>query len=50
MADMRGIARSKAGASMSKFLPKSEASLWVLSISQAFGMLALNVVLRAAVS
>ena len=50
MVDMRGIARSKAGASMSKFLPKSETSLWVLSISQAVGMLALNVVLRAAVS
>lgn len=35
---------------MSKFLPKSATSLWVLSISQAVGMLALNVVLRAAVS
>ncbi len=35
---------------MSKFLPKSEPSLWVLSISQAVGMLALNVLLRAAVS
>ena len=35
---------------MSKFLPKSEAALWVLSISQAAGMLALNIVLRVAVS
>ena len=35
---------------MSKFIPKSEAVLWVLSISQAAGMLALNIVLRAAVS
>lgn len=50
MADVRGIARSTAVSSMSKFLPKSETSLWVLSISQAVGMLALNVVLRAAVS
>lgn len=35
---------------MSSFIPKSEAVLWVLSISQAAGMLALNIVLRAAVS
>ena len=35
---------------MSKFLPKSEAALWVLSISQAAGMLALNIALRVAVS
>ena len=35
---------------MSKFLPKSEAALWVLSISQAAGILALNIVLRVAVS
>jgi hypothetical protein len=35
---------------MSKFLPKSEAAWWVLSISQAAGMLALNIVLRVAVS
>lgn len=35
---------------MSKFLPKSEAVLWVLSVSQAAGMLALNIVLRVAAS
>lgn len=35
---------------MSKFLPKSETALWVFSISQAVGMLALNIALRAAVS
>jgi|GEM_PF-1172868 len=35
---------------MSKFFARSEAALWVLSISQAVGMLALNVVLRVAVS
>ncbi len=35
---------------MSKFIPRSEAALWVLSISQAAGMLALNIVLRVAVS
>ncbi len=35
---------------MSKFIPHSEAALWVLSVSQAAGMLALNVVLRLAVS
>lgn len=35
---------------MSKFIPRSEAALWVLSVSQAAGMLALNVILRLAVS
>jgi len=35
---------------MSKFIPRSEAALWALSVSQAAGMLALNVVLRMAVS
>ena len=35
---------------MSNFIPKSEAALWVLSVSQAAGMLALNVILRMAVS
>lgn len=35
---------------MSKFIPKSEAALWVLSVSQAAGMLALNIVLRVGVS
>ena len=35
---------------MSKFIPRSEAALWVLSISQAAGMLALNIVLRVGVS
>ena len=35
---------------MSKFIPRSEAALWVLSVSQAAGMLALGVVLRMAVS
>lgn len=35
---------------MSKFIPRSEAGWWVLSISQAAGMLALNVALRVAVS
>lgn len=35
---------------MSKFLRKPEAILWVLSVSQAGGMLAFNIVLRAAVS
>ncbi len=35
---------------MSKFIPRSEAALWVLSVSQAAGMLALNIVLRVAVS
>jgi hypothetical protein len=34
---------------MSKFIPRSEAALWVLSVSQAAGMLALSV-LRMAVS
>ena len=45
MADVRNIARSRlpnAGARMSKFLRKPEASLWVLSISQAAAMLALQ--------
>ena len=35
---------------MSKFILRSEAALWVLSVSQAAGMLALNVILRMAVS
>ena len=35
---------------MSKFLRKPEAVLWVLSISQAAGMLVLNLLLRVAVS
>ena len=35
---------------MSEFIPRSEAALWVLSVSQAAGMLALNVVVRVAVS
>lgn len=35
---------------MSKFIPRSEAALWVLSVSQAAGMLPLNVVVRVAVS
>jgi hypothetical protein len=35
---------------MSKFIPRSEAALWVLSVSQAAGMLALSVVLRMAAS
>lgn len=34
---------------MSKILRKPEAILWILSVSQAAGMLAFNVVLRAAV-
>ena len=34
---------------MSKFLRKPEATLWILSISQATAMLAFNVLLRAAV-
>jgi hypothetical protein len=38
------------GVRMSKFLRKPEAVLWVLSISQAAAMLALNLLLRAAVS
>jgi hypothetical protein len=40
----------KGGISMSKLLRKPEAVLWILSVSQAAGMLALNIVLRAAVS
>jgi hypothetical protein len=35
---------------MSKIFRKPEAILWVLAISQALGMLAFNVALRAAVS
>lgn len=35
---------------MSKLLRKPETVLWILSISQAVGMLAFNVALRAAVS
>ena len=35
---------------MSKFVPRSEAVLWVLSVSQAAGMLGLNILLRVAVS
>ena len=35
---------------MSKFLRKPEAVLWVLSISQAAGMLVFNLLLRVAVS
>jgi len=34
---------------MSRILRKPEAILWVLSVSQAAGMLAFNIVLRAAV-
>lgn len=34
---------------MSKFIPRSEAALWVLSVSQATGMLPLNVVVHVAV-
>jgi hypothetical protein len=40
----------KGGTRMSKIFRKPEAILWVLSISQAVGMLAFNVALRAAVS
>ena len=39
-----------AGVRMSQFLRKPEAILWILSISQAIAMLAVNVLLRAAVS
>jgi len=35
---------------MSKIFRKPEAILWILSISQAVGMLAFNLALRAAVS
>lgn len=35
---------------MSKFIPRSEAGWWVLSISQAAAMLGLNVLLRIAVT
>jgi hypothetical protein len=41
---------TNAGARMSKLLRKPEAVLWVLSISQAAAMLALNLLLRVAVS
>jgi len=34
---------------MSKFIPRSEAAWWALSISQAAGMLGLNILLRVAV-
>lgn len=34
---------------MSKFIRKSQSVLWVVSISQAVGMLVLNIALRAAV-
>ena len=40
---------TNAGARMSKLLRKPDAVLWVLSISQAAAMLALNLLLRAAV-
>jgi hypothetical protein len=40
----------KGGTRMSKIFRKPEAILWVLAISQALGMLAFNVALRAAVS
>lgn len=35
---------------MTKLLRKPEAILWILSISQAVGMLVFNIALRAAVS
>lgn len=35
---------------MSKLLRKPEAVLWILSVSQAAGMLVFNILLRAAVS
>jgi|ERR1700733_1125478 hypothetical protein len=41
---------TNAGARMSKLLRKPDAVLWVLSISQAAAMLALNLLLRVAVS
>ena len=41
---------TNAGVRMSKFLRKPEAVLWVLSISQAAGMLVFNLLLRVAVS
>jgi hypothetical protein len=50
MANVRDIAKSKGGNRMSKFIPRSEAAWWVLSISQAAGMLGLNILLRVAVS
>ena len=62
MADVRDIARSRRDAEnraptvffpavpMSKLLRKPKAILWILSLSQAVGMLVLNVALRAAVA
>jgi hypothetical protein len=41
---------TNAGARMSKLLRKPEAVLWVVSIAQAAAMLALNLLLRVAVS
>jgi hypothetical protein len=41
---------TNAGARMPKLLRKPDAVLWVLSISQAAAMLALNLLLRVAVS
>jgi hypothetical protein len=41
---------TNAGVRMSKLLRKPDAFLWVLSISQAAAMLALNLLLRVAVS
>ena len=41
---------TNAGVRMSKLLRKPDAVLWVLSISQAAAMLALNLLLRVAVS
>ena len=40
---------SNAGVRMSKFLRRPEATLWILSISQATAMLAFTILLRAAV-
>jgi hypothetical protein len=41
---------TNAGVRMSKLLRKPDAVLWLLSISQAVAMLALNLLLRVAVS
>jgi hypothetical protein len=41
---------TNAGARMSRLLRKPDAVLWLLSISQAAAMLALNLLLRVAVS
>jgi hypothetical protein len=41
---------TNAGVRMSKLLRKPDAVLWVLSVSQAAAMLALNLLLRVAVS